>query len=80
MSIAQTAAQRRRQVSVVKAVYRVADSAGEKFERKLKTYTNKRKLIEAKDMQPLVDLYKQYQQLVDSIQKSMTDLLTLVGK
>lgn len=80
MSIAQTAKQRRTQAAIIKAQLRTAQTAGERLESKLRTYANKKKLIEAKDMQPLLDLYKTYNQAVDAVQKPLTDLMTLVGK
>lgn len=78
-TIAQVAAQRRRQVSAIRAVMRTADSAGEKLERKLKTYSNKRKMIEAKDMSALNTLYKDYINKSTQVERELTNLNTLVS-
>jgi len=78
-TIAQVAAQRRRQVSVVRVAYRSADTAGEIFERKLKSYANKKKMIESKDMSSLNTLYRDYINKMGQIEKELTNLNNLVN-
>lgn len=78
-SIAQVAAQRRRQAAAIKQALRQADSAGEVLERKLKTYTNKRRMIEAKDLAPLNALYRDYTSKVGLVEKQITALATLTS-
>jgi len=78
-SIAQIKRLRLLQAKKVKAVLRLADTALEKLERKITTYTRKKKMIEAGDIPILSTLYRELTQKITSVENEIVSLGRLTG-
>lgn len=77
-TIADVKRDRVRQVARIQAELRDLDSAVEKLQRKLNVYKGKRKLLEASDYPPLVDMWKNVNNTLNDVERELTALGTLV--
>lgn len=69
---------RARQVARIQKELRDLDTSVQKMQRKLNVYKGKRKLLEAFDVPPLVDLWKGINNTMNDVERELTALATLV--
>lgn len=73
-TVAQLRAQRQTQARKIRAAVRDLDTAQEKLQRKIQAYVAKRKVIEASDISPLTNLYRD---MVSKVNKIETEIVNL---
>ncbi len=79
MTIAQVKQQRQLQLRKLIATLRAYDGRQEAFERLMKRYRGKRKLIESEDYPPLITAFRAMNDRFNAVETELTNLGRLIG-